>query len=362
MSDRYFSNSYAEARHRFREAAAAVRAILRTYSVDSTSSNELTIDVAVLGGDNDPALVVSSGIHGVEGFFGSAVQLALLEGLGGARSKKNIRLVLIHGINPFGYAHLRRVNEDNVDLNRNFLASARDYTGAPDGYAGLNGLLNPRSPPSRFEPFKLKALWNVWRMGLQSLKEAVAGGQYENPRGLFFGGKGPARSTRIVQDNCDSWVAASQHIVHIDLHTGLGPFGTYKLLLTERADSERLSWYAETFGTECVESLAKSAGTAYRASGLFTQWMRTHFRARDYRSVGAEFGTYDVIRVLGAIRAENRAHHYCSGSSPLYLAAKKELLECFCPASIPWRRQVVASALRIIDQGMQALPALEVHA
>jgi len=90
--------------------------------------------------------------------------------------------------------------------------------------------------------------------------------------------------------------------------------------------------------------------------------MRTHFRARDYRSVGAEFGTYDVIRVLGAIRAENRAHHYCSGSSPLYLAAKNELLECFCPASIPWRRQVVASALRIIDQGMQALPALEVRA
>jgi len=362
MSDRYFSNSYAEARHRFREAAAAVRAIVRTYSVESTSSNELTIDVAVLGGDSDPALVVSSGIHGVEGFFGSAVQLALLESLDGASSKKNIRLVLIHGMNPYGYAYLRRVNEDNVDLNRNFLTGAHDYTGAPDGYHGLDGFLNPRSPPSRFEPFKLKAQWNIRRMGLQALKEAVAGGQYEFPRGLFFGGKGPSRTAQIVQENCDSWVATSQHVVHLDLHTGLGPFGTYKLLLTERADSERLSWYAETFGTECVESLAKSAGTAYRASGLFTQWMRTHFRTRDYRSVVAEFGTYDVIRVLGAIRAENRAHHYCSGSSPLYLAAKKELLECFCPASIPWRRQVVESALRIIDQGMQALPALEVHA
>ena len=361
MSDRYFSKSYAEARHRFREAAAAVRAIVRTYSVDSMSSNELTIDVAVLGGDNDPALVVSSGIHGVEGYFGSAVQLALLESLGGASLKKYIRLVLIHGMNPFGYAYLRRVNEDNVDLNRNFLTSALDYAGAPDGYDGLNGFLNPQSPPSRFEPFKLKAQWNIWRMGLQALKVAVAVGQYEYPRGLFFGGKGPSRSMQIVQENCDSWVAASQHIVHMDLHTGLGSFGAYKLLLTERADSERLSWYAETFGTECVESLAKSAGTAYRASGLFTQWMRTHFRMRDYRSVGAEFGTYDVIRVLGAIRAENCAHHYCPESSSLYLAAKKELLECFCPASIPWRRQVVESALRIIDQGMQALPALEVH-
>ncbi|NQT92399.1 MAG: DUF2817 domain-containing protein [Lentisphaerae bacterium] len=362
MNDHHFSTTYAEARRRFIDAAGAVDANVRSYGLDSASPDDLTIDVAVLGADNAPAFVVSSGVHGVEGFFGSAVQLALLERLNAPNSRKDIRYVLIHGMNPFGFAHLRRVNEDNVDLNRNFLTNTDDYSGAPDGYARLNGFLNPRSPPSRFEPFKLKALWNVWRMGLQALKEAVAGGQYEYPRGLFFGGKGPCKSTQIVQDNCDSWLAASRRLVHIDFHTGLGPFGTYKLIVTESSDSEHYSWYAEAFGSECVEPLTQPDGTAYRASGMFGQWMQSHFCMHDCRFVGAEFGTHGMMRVLDALRAENRAHHHCSESSPLYLRAKKELRERFCPDSPTWRRQVVESGLRIVDQGIQALSVLEDHA
>jgi len=355
MSDLFFSKTYAESRRRFVDAARAVYANVHAYKVDSESPDNLTIDVAILGSDNDPALVVSSGVHGVEGFFGSAVQLALLQRFSDANSRKNIRYVLIHSVNPFGFAHLRRVNEDNVDLNRNFLTSTDHYAGAAEGFVRLNRFLNSESPPSRFEPFMLKALWYIWRMGQPMLKEAVAGGQYEFPRGLFFGGKGPCKSTQIVQDNCDSWLGSSQQIVHIDFHTGLGPFGTYKSLLSESSDSEYCSWYTETFGAECVEPLAEPDGTAFTVSGLFCEWMQRHFSKRGYRAVVAEFGTYNVIRVLGALRAENRAHHYCSKSSPLYQWAKKELLECFCPDSPPWRRQVVDSGLQIIDQGIQAL-------
>ena len=358
MSDLHFSKTYAESRRRFVDAARAVDATVHSYDLDSASGDDLTIDVAVLGPDDAPALVVSSGVHGAEGFFGSAVQLALLERLNDASARENIRHVLIHGINPFGFAHLRRVNEDNVDLNRNFLIDTDDYAGAPDGYARLNGFLNPQSPPSRFEPFKLRALWNIWRKGLQTLKEAIMVGQYEYPRGLFFGGKGPCKSTQIVQDNCDSWLAGSQKIMHVDFHTGLGPFASYKLLLTELSSTEHIDWYADTFGADCVEPADKPDGTAYIALGILDDWMQSHFSARDYRFVCAEFGTYGVIRVLVAIRAENRAHHYSSEGSGPYRRAKAELLECFCPASPSWRQQVVDSGLRIIDQGVQALSVL----
>ena len=355
MSERYFSRSYAEARRRFIEAARAVDASVHSYAIDAASTDKLTIDVAIVGADTDPALVVSSGVHGVEGFFGSAVQLALLERLKATNDKQGIRYVLIHAVNPYGFAHLRRVNEGNVDLNRNFMASADDYAGAPSGYAGLNGLLNPESPPSRFEPFKAKALWHIWRTGLPALKETIARGQYEHPRGLFYGGKKPCASTKIVQDNCDSWLAASRHIVHMDLHTGLGPHGNYKLLLTESAHSERGDWYAETFGADHIEPLTKPDGMAYRVSGEFGPWMQHHFRTRDYRFAGAEFGTYDVIRVLAALRAENRAHHYCAPDSPDYLRAKEELRECFCPESPAWRKQVIDGGLRVVGQGVRAL-------
>ncbi len=68
------------------------------------------------------ALVISSGLYGVEGLFGSAVQLALLERyLPDYRLPPDLAIVIIHILNPFGCAWYRRWNEDNIDLNRNFL-------------------------------------------------------------------------------------------------------------------------------------------------------------------------------------------------------------------------------------------------
>ena len=355
MSSVSFSSTYAEARHRFLDAARAVNADVHSHALDAASPDKLSIDVATLGEPHDPALVISSGIHGVEGYFGSAVQLALLQQLKLANHRKHIRYVLIHGVNPYGFARGRRVNEENVDLNRNFMLNARAYAGAPEGYARLNGLLNPASPPSPFEPFKLKMLWKISTLGLQALKQSVAGGQYEYPRGLFFGGTGACASTRIVQNNCDAWLAASPRIVHLDLHSGLGPFGTYKLLLNEAPDSQHYAWYIKAFGAEHIEP--PTGETAYQTTGEFGLWMQRHFHAREYRFGCAEFGTYSVIRVLAALRAENRAHHYCAMDSAEFVRAKNELRECFCPDSALWRQRVVASALRILGHGAHALSA-----
>ncbi len=91
---------------------------------------ELAIDVATIGADDAPTVVTSSGVHGVEGFFGLAVQHAILVRLRQARAESNIRHVLIHGVNPFGFSRIRRFNEENVDLNRNFLTNDGDFSDA----------------------------------------------------------------------------------------------------------------------------------------------------------------------------------------------------------------------------------------
>lgn len=358
MSERHFSTTYAEARDRFRDAASAVGATISSYRIDAQDQDELAIDVAIVGADSAPTVVTSSGVHGVEGFFGSAVQHALLDQLRRTSSELNIRHVLIHGVNPFGFSRLRRFNEDNVDLNRNFLTNKGAFEGAPDRYAHLNGFLNPESPPSRLEPFTLKAIWNICRHGRQPLKQAVAGGQYEYPQGIFFGGQGPCKSTQIVSENCDGWIGRSGQIVHIDFHTGLGVYGKYKLLLTEGANSAAFSWYTDAFGEDRVEALDAPVATAYRVSGIFGEWLQERFRTREYRFVAAEFGTYGVIRVLGAIRAENRAHHHGVENSVIYQSAKAELLECFCPRDKLWRKQVVESGLNIVAQATLALQVL----
>ena len=359
MNAACFSGSYAEARQRFVLAARALDAELHTHPIHCGSDEDLAIDVAILdagatAGDV-PTLVISSGLHGVEGFFGSAVQLALLQQLRAAGARAPLRRVLIHALNPCGFARLRRVNEDNVDLNRNFLAGDESYAGAPAAYAKLDALLNPRAAPSHSALFRLQALWHIARDGLQPLKDAVAGGQYAYPQGLFYGGNAPSATTRIVQAHCDAWLGASQSILHIDLHTGLGRYARPSLLLGAVAGSESHAWCADVYGTRNVEASAQPHGTAYRTAGALGPWLQQQFAARRCRFITAEFGTHGVLRVLAALRAENHAHHYCRSDDPAFTRAKRALLECFCPASVQWRDTAIHAALRIIEQGARAL-------
>lgn len=180
------------------------------------------MDAAIIGNDSDPTLVLSSAVHGVECFFGSAIQLSLLESLIDKNRSAPIRYVLLHGINPFGFANLRRFDEGNVDLNRNFPANSEDLPEAPELYRRLNSLLNPGSPPRRYDAFMLKLIWCILRFGKQRIKSAIAGGQYAFPKGLFFGGTTPSQAICIVQENCDSWIGGGDVVLHIDLHSGLG--------------------------------------------------------------------------------------------------------------------------------------------
>jgi hypothetical protein len=124
-------------------------------------------------------------------------------------------------------AWLRRVNENNVDLNRDFLGAAAEFSGAPDGYAAPAPFLNPGSPPSSpvTDLFALRAAAKILRYGMPALRRAIASGQYDFPRGLFFGGKRREQSTRRFQLHISERSSNSGLLVAIDVHTGLGRFG-----------------------------------------------------------------------------------------------------------------------------------------
>ena len=79
-------------------------------------------DVARLGPkDARSVLLVQSGTHGVEGYCGSAIQAAVLEVIDNKTVARNTAVVMVHGINPFGFSWCSRSDENNVDLNRNFI-------------------------------------------------------------------------------------------------------------------------------------------------------------------------------------------------------------------------------------------------
>ncbi len=362
-SDPLYPPDYPTARLRFREAARMAGAELEQIPIGATgpAGESLTIDVALVARrDPQAAVVVSSGVHGAEGFFGSAIQANWLTGLArAASSPPDVRLVFIHAVNPYGFSWLRRVNEDNIDLNRNFLSPSESFAGSPPGYAALDGLLNPTTPPTRWEPFTLKMLVQRLRPGWHSRREAVVRGQHDYPRGLFFAGQRAAQSTRIVQQEFPRWLGGAGDVVHIDFHSGLGRFARYKLLLVEPGDSPRLPWYQRHFGATHCETLGDPAGVAYAARGVMGAWLGENLGDRNYRFLAPEFGTHSLLRVLAALRAENRAHFYSDPASRAYRAAKRELLECFCPASGAWRRAVVEKGVQIIHEACSAATSID---
>ena len=75
----------------------------------------LAIQIALVGASAPRrALIQTSGLHGVVGFRGSAIQLRIMASLSPPADSGDA-MVLVHGINPHGMAWLRRVNENSVD-------------------------------------------------------------------------------------------------------------------------------------------------------------------------------------------------------------------------------------------------------
>jgi hypothetical protein len=353
-----FSPDYATSRRRFREAATTLGAALEAHAIGEhgPDGEDLTIDVAIAPGANaEGTLVISSGLHGVEGFLGSAVQLALLRAWDARRETlPAMRCVFLHGLNPFGFAWRRRVNERNVDLNRNLLSEGESFGGSPAGYSQLDNLLNLRQAPSRWEPVTLKFLLAIARYGMPTLKQSVASGQYDYPQGLFYGGDRPSRTHEVLSAHYERWLADSRRVMHLDFHTGLGAWATCKLLIDYPLSESQHQRLSRCFGADAFER-TQAPGVAYRTRGSFGQWCVARNRGRDYLYAAAEFGTYNPLRVLAGLRAENQAHHWGPPDNASTGRAKQQLVELFCPRAESWRTQVVERSLQLVRHSINVL-------
>lgn len=345
-----FPPDYFSARERFRAAARAQGLLLEAWPIGQRGpgGEELTIDVALLARARQRrSVVLSSGLHGAEGPLGSAVQLALLEqpqhvlaGLG-----PDVGLVLIHALNPYGYAWRRRWNEDGVDLNRNFLLAGQAFAGAPPLYGALDAFINPRTPPSRWEPYLPGLVKVLIQHGFNVLKHNVPIGQYEYPQGLFFGGKGPSAAQRILREHLARWLGASAEITHIDIHTGLGPWARYSLIVEGRTAVEGAARLMQRFGAEAIQ-IDSFEGSNFQERGGLGPWCEALLPERRYDFITAEFGTYPSLLILEVLRDENRAHCWAQAGQR-YEWAKARLMQRFAPASPSWRRRCLEQGLAV---------------
>jgi hypothetical protein len=287
-------------------------------------------------------LLHTSGIHGVEAFTGAAVQLAALAHP--PHLPPGCGLVLAHVLNPYGMAWLRRANESNVDLNRNFLAPGERWAGAHPLYPRLDPLLNPTSPPAA-DGFYLRLALFALRHGLRQPRQAIGEGQYEFPRGLFYGGNRLEPGPRLFLDWLRANVHGADYVFAIDLHTGLGGRGAETVILepctAERTPVEQL---AQALHRPIVDAAAGEA--VYRIRGGMAAAVAGIVGSARFDLVVQELGTRSSLLVLHALRQENRCHHHAAADARH--PARLTLLETFCPASPRWRARAVDRGLALL--------------
>jgi len=135
MSTGPFSTTYAEARDKFLSAARAAGASLVAHIHPETGPDggELATDCAWIGPEAARSvLLLVSGTHGIEGFCGSGAQIDWLNRGEAAQLGPDRAALLVHALNPYGFAWARRVTHENVDLNRNFVDFAVPRPANPD--------------------------------------------------------------------------------------------------------------------------------------------------------------------------------------------------------------------------------------
>ena len=353
----WFSGSYQEARNRFLDSIEELRQKGFEVSQEELPLNmkgpndeDLIIDLAVLGSlESENLLLYSSGIHGVEGFAGSAIQLSVLDKLKNQSPFSGYCIVLIHIINPYGMAWHRRVNENNVDLNRNFLTR---HEGEPEGYKLIDTFINPPSIPSKFDPFFFfQGIRLLLKYGFTNVKQWFAQGQYTRAQSLQFGGDKIQKGPELLLDWLEKNLKNIKRAFGIDLHTGLGPSGYDTILVPDDIHLNDYQALQKLFGDH-VAALDPSKSVGYKITGDVHSGIIKQFSSIEWLCITQEFGTYNPTRVFRDLRAENRWTQNNSLNDERAVLdhwTRGNLLRTFNPKDTVWQQKLINRGIEVFE-------------
>jgi hypothetical protein len=352
-----FSNTYAEAREKFYAAAAAAGGSMRSYEnpTRGPDGGRLFTDVARLGPrDASKMLVLTSATHGVEGFCGSGAQITYLRSGQANKLPSDTGLLLIHAVNPHGFAWIRRVNEDNVDLNRNFVDHSKTYP-KNDGYDELAAAIKPQ----KWDEASLAEAQKTFdsyaqKHGAFGFQQAVSGGQYKHADGVFYGGNKPTWSNQTIRRIVRRELGQAKRIGLIDFHTGLGPFGHGELIAVGDPGSPMMQRSRQWYGDE-VTSPEGGTSTSAIVVGVMADCVPQEAPYAEVTGIAIEYGTYPVPEVLNAVRQDNWLHAEGDVNSAQGKEFKAYMKERFYPAADKWKEMVWTRADEIIGKAIKGL-------
>lgn len=358
-----FAATYQQARGAWLDAVA-----LRGGQLDSLrhplpgpGGGALWMDVARFG---DPqardALVIASGTHGIEGYAGSAVQTAWLQQQGPGALPAGSAVLLIHAVNPWGFAHWQRGTENNVDLNRNFI----DFPALPPANAGY-AELHPQLMLADWNEEELARVFAAMdayraRVGEQAFSNAFNGGQYLHADGIFYGGDRPEWSNLALRQVLQRHLGAVRSCVLADLHTGIGPYGMPFMINQDAPGTPGRERAIAVWG----EAALSGAGSTHAAlavyHGLMIQAFADVLPGCAVSATAIEFGTRERRRMQRAHLAmawmrRRQAAGADAAADPAFASARDEYREAFIPSDPAWRASVVREGVALCARACREL-------
>ncbi len=353
-----FSQSYAEARTKFIGAAESAGLDVESHAhpLRGRDGEALALDVVLEGSRTATSLlIVSSACHGVEGYCGSGIQVSLLNNPAwhSAVRSSGASVLYLHALNPYGFSWWRRTTQENVDLNRNFHDFSAPLPANPR-YDEIAHLLVPQHWPPTAEVNAGLARFMATH-GERGFQEAVSGGQYAHPEGLFFGGRNPTWSHVTLRHVLQQHATRCARLAWIDLHTGLGPSGVAELISACPNEDAAALQRARRWWGAGVTSLADGSSISAPLQGLMWQAAVQECPQAEYTGIAMEYGTVPVLDVINALRADQWLENHPETDAATTSALKRQVRDAFYTDTDTWKEQVLAQAHDTAHKALRGL-------
>lgn len=353
-----FLNSYEDVRANLQKRIATlkkdgVKVKYTEYAIDE--SDNLFIDNLYIPAQKEQKnlVVLTTGVHGMEGYIGSVMLDVFFEEIYDGLDKEDTGVLVVANVNPYGMKYMRRYNENNVDLNRNFIMDWERFDlSSNKDYPKVQSFLEPVGKIGNAfwheVGFYLSLAKEAIFTGADVISDALLTGQYESPQGVYYGGTGDEASTKYLKGVFNDCLEGEyKNIVHIDIHSGYGP--RYNMVIFNSVyETMTEAETKEAFGYDYV--ISHDSESFYATTGDTTDYFyrlaESKNTDKELFSTCFEFGTIgdefmDTILSLKYTVDENRNHWYPTGNNTSAEVVKENYYELFYPKEKEWREKTI---------------------
>ena len=354
----YFYTTYEDVRNHLADRVkklegSGVDVEYTTYAIDENDG--LYIDNIYLPAKETSTnlIVLTTGVHGMEGYIGSVMLDVFFEEMYPTLNTKDTGVLIVANVNPYGMKYMRRYNENNVDLNRNFIEDWDNFDlSSNKEYPKVVDFLQPEGKMGNAfwheAGFYLSLAKEAIFTGADTISDALLTGQYEYSEGVYYGGNGDEKSTTYLKGVFNDCLESDyENIIHVDIHSGYGP--RYNMVVfnsvqdpTSEADSIAQLGYDYIIAQDSEEFYVTYGDT----TDYFYRLAKSKNSDKNLYSTCFEFGTIgdgflDSILSLKYTVDENRQHRFPTNNKVTEEIVRQNYYELFYPTETEWRTKTI---------------------